>query len=86
MKLLPAFLCIVAIFIAGLFFVHGRGTFQGTKDRTGTTSPGLKKTAALAVPLLMLMVLGTSFMFMGKIAFLIATALIAILMLSFKRK
>jgi len=78
-RLLPAFIFVVIIFLAGLFFLQGRKVFRGAPS-------GQIRKALLFVSVTALLALfGLLFMFLGKLALLIALVTLAIFFLSRKR-
>ncbi len=71
MKLIPAALFIIAVFLAGLLFREGRGHSR----------------AVLLLPIAVLLLLsGILFMIVGRIALLIALISIAVFLIVFKKR
>jgi hypothetical protein len=78
-RLLPAIIFIVIIFLAGLFFVQGRRVFSGAPPgQVRKAAPFIAATALLALS-------GLLFMFLGKLALLIAFLVVAVFFLSRKK-
>jgi hypothetical protein len=84
-KLLPAVIFIVIIFMAGLFFLQGRRASLRIRDISGLSSEQMKKSALFIATTALLALFGLLFMFLGKISFLIALFVLAIFFLSRKR-
>lgn len=85
MKLLPAMIFIVIIFLAGFFFLRGRSAFRRRGFRGAPY--GQTRTAGLAAATVALLGLfSILFMFFGKIALLIALSAFAIFLLSNKTR
>lgn len=78
-RLLPAFVFITVIFLAGMFFVQGR--------RAVSLAPSgqMRKTVLFISATALLALFGLLFMFLGKLALLIALLVIAVFLLSRKK-
>jgi uncharacterized membrane protein len=84
-KLLPAIIFVILLFLAGLLFLQGR-TMSG---RSGDISAGSSGRMAKPVPFIALMalvsLLGLLFILLGKIALLISVVIVALFFLSRKK-
>jgi len=86
MKLLPAVIFVLIIFLAGLFFLQGRSAFKKIRGVSGTPSGQMRKAALFIATIALLALFGILFMFLGKIALLIALPVLAIFFLSIKKR
>jgi hypothetical protein len=84
MRLLPAMIAVVLIFAAGLLFLQTRRVSGGTG--VSAALPGQMRKAGLFIATIGLLALfGILFMFLGKIALLIALLVLAVFLLSSRR-
>ena len=84
MKLLPAVIFVSIIFLAGLLFLQGRRA-SGRMGYSRAPSGQMRKAALFIATIALLALFGILFMFLGKIALLIALLVLAIFFLSSKR-
>ncbi|MCL5423140.1 MAG: hypothetical protein M1461_11815 [Nitrospirae bacterium] len=84
MKLLPAVIFVIIIFLAGLLFLQGRSVSM-RMGFSGASAGQMRKTALFIASIALLALFGILFMFLGKIALLIALLVLAIFFLSYKK-
>jgi hypothetical protein len=84
MKLLPAVIFVIITFLAGLLFLQGRSA-SGKTGLSGILAGQMRRAALFIAAIALLALFGVLFMFLGKIAFLFALLVLAILFLSRKK-
>lgn len=85
MKLLPAVIFVIIIFLAGLLFLQGRHAARRPGGFPGAWSSPVRKAAFFTAAIALLALFGILFMFLGKIAFLIALITLALFFLTAKK-
>jgi hypothetical protein len=84
MKLLPAVIFVIITFLAGLLFLQGRSA-SGKTGFSGALPGQMRKAAFFIATIALLALFGILFMFLGKIALLIALLVLAIFFFSSRR-
>jgi hypothetical protein len=84
MKLLPAVIFVIITFLAGLLFLQGKSASR-IMGVSPAPSGRMKKAALFIATIALLALFGILFMFLGKIALLIALLVLAIFFFSSRR-
>jgi len=84
MRLLPAVIFVIILFLAGLFFLQGSRA-SGRMRRSGDPSGKMRKATLFIAVTALLALFSILFMFLGKIALLIALLVLAIFFLTSRK-
>jgi hypothetical protein len=85
MKLLPAVLLVIAVFLAGSLFLRGRSASRRIFGVAAAPSGQMRKAALFIAATALLALFSILFMFLGKVALLIALLVLAIFFLSSRK-
>ncbi|MCL5024739.1 MAG: hypothetical protein M1497_15500 [Nitrospirae bacterium] len=86
MRLVPAFIFIIVLFLLGLLFLLGRKASGKLRNAQGIPSGAHRRPQPLLVTVALVALTGMLFIFLGKIALLIALLTLAVYFLSAKAR